>query len=61
VLTAHVRSIRRGYQVYREVCAACHSLDRIAWRNVSACSSALCDAAAEHARSLSVSRTLSTR
>jgi len=29
-----VISIRRGYQVYREVCAACHSLDRIAWRNL---------------------------
>ncbi|KAF8517984.1 cytochrome C1 family-domain-containing protein [Hysterangium stoloniferum] len=27
-------SIRRGYQVYREVCAACHSLERIAWRNL---------------------------
>ncbi|KAG6850764.1 cytochrome c1 [Arthromyces matolae] len=27
-------SIRRGYQVYREVCAACHSLNRIAWRNL---------------------------
>ncbi|KAL0953490.1 hypothetical protein HGRIS_004720 [Hohenbuehelia grisea] len=27
-------SLRRGYQVYREVCAACHSLDRIAWRNL---------------------------
>lgn len=27
-------SIRRGYQVYREVCAACHSLDRVAWRNM---------------------------
>lgn len=27
-------SIRRGFQVYREVCAACHSLDRIAWRNL---------------------------
>jgi len=27
-------SIRRGYLVYREVCAACHSLDRIAWRNL---------------------------
>eukprot|EP01115_Flamella_aegyptia_P014877 TRINITY_DN876_c0_g1_i1.p1 TRINITY_DN876_c0_g1~~TRINITY_DN876_c0_g1_i1.p1 ORF type:complete len:320 (-),score=72.86 TRINITY_DN876_c0_g1_i1:251-1210(-) len=26
-------SIRRGYQIYREVCAACHSLDLIAWRN----------------------------
>ncbi|KAJ3906352.1 cytochrome C1 family-domain-containing protein [Lentinula edodes] len=31
-------SIRRGYQVYREVCAACHSLDRIAWRNLVAVS-----------------------
>ncbi|CCH58720.1 hypothetical protein TBLA_0A09350 [Henningerozyma blattae CBS 6284] len=27
-------SIRRGYHVYREVCAACHSLDRIAWRTL---------------------------
>lgn len=27
-------SIRRGYQVYREVCSSCHSLDRIAWRNL---------------------------
>lgn len=30
--------IRRGFQVYREVCAACHSLDRIAWRNLVAVS-----------------------
>ncbi|GAA94828.1 uncharacterized protein L969DRAFT_20212 [Mixia osmundae IAM 14324] len=27
-------AIRRGYQVYREVCSSCHSLDRIAWRNL---------------------------
>lgn len=27
-------SIRRGFQVYREVCSQCHSLDRIAWRNL---------------------------
>ena len=27
-------SIRRGFQVYREVCAACHSLDRISGRNL---------------------------
>ncbi|KZT27761.1 hypothetical protein NEOLEDRAFT_57581 [Neolentinus lepideus HHB14362 ss-1] len=27
-------SIRRGYLVYREVCSSCHSLDRIAWRNL---------------------------
>lgn len=33
-LTSPYNSIRRGYQVYREVCSACHSLDRIAWRNL---------------------------
>ncbi|KAI7870659.1 cytochrome C1 family-domain-containing protein [Spinellus fusiger] len=27
-------AIRRGYQVYKEVCSACHSLERIAWRNL---------------------------
>ncbi len=27
-------SIQRGYQVYREVCAACHSMDLIAFRNL---------------------------
>jgi len=27
-------SIRRGYQVYREVCSSCHSMNRIAWRNL---------------------------
>eukprot|EP00055_Hartaetosiga_balthica_P007278 m.24748 g.24748 ORF g.24748 m.24748 type:complete len:297 (+) comp5694_c0_seq1:72-962(+) len=27
-------SIRRGHQVYQQVCAACHSLDRIAYRNL---------------------------
>lgn len=27
-------SIRRGYEVYRQVCAACHSMDRIAFRNL---------------------------
>lgn len=32
ILSLH--SIRRGYQVYREVCSACHSLDRLAWRNL---------------------------
>lgn len=26
------RSLRRGFQVYREVCASCHSLNRVAWR-----------------------------
>ncbi|RKP07131.1 cytochrome c1, partial [Thamnocephalis sphaerospora] len=27
-------SIRRGYQVYKEVCSACHSMNRIAFRNL---------------------------
>lgn len=27
-------SVRRGFQVYKEVCASCHSLDRIAYRNL---------------------------
>jgi len=27
-------SLRRGYHVYREVCAQCHSLELIAWRNL---------------------------
>jgi hypothetical protein len=33
-LFSRVLSIRRGYQIYHDVCAACHSLDRIAWRNL---------------------------
>jgi len=27
------KAVRRGHQVYTQVCATCHSLDRIAWRN----------------------------
>ncbi|KAJ1678265.1 cytochrome c1 [Spiromyces aspiralis] len=27
-------SIRRGFQVFKEVCAACHNLDHIHWRNL---------------------------
>lgn len=27
-------SLRRGYQVYREVCASCHSLSLVAWRTM---------------------------
>ena len=34
LLIMEAPSIRRGYQVYREVCSSCHSLDRIAWRNL---------------------------
>ena len=28
------KSIQRGFKVYREVCSACHSLKRIAFRNL---------------------------
>lgn len=28
------QSIRRGYQVYREVCSTCHSLDFVTWRQL---------------------------
>ena len=28
------QTIQRGYQVYKEVCAACHSLKRISYRNL---------------------------
>ncbi|MDD9331620.1 MAG: cytochrome c1 [Wolbachia sp.] len=27
-------SIQRGYKVYREICAACHSMNRVAFRNL---------------------------
>ncbi len=27
-------SIQRGFQVYKEVCSACHSLDLVAFRNL---------------------------
>lgn len=27
-------SVRRGYQVYKEVCSTCHSIDRICYRNL---------------------------
>ncbi len=29
-----VRSIRRGYQVYKQVCAACHSMKFLSYRNL---------------------------
>ncbi|KAK9463305.1 cytochrome C1 family-domain-containing protein [Lipomyces oligophaga] len=28
------QSLRRGFQVYQEVCAACHSLNLVAWRTL---------------------------
>ena len=27
-------SIRRGYQVYKEVCSACHGMEQLAFRNL---------------------------
>lgn len=27
-------SVRRGYQVYKQVCAACHSMEYLAFRNL---------------------------
>ena len=27
-------ALQRGFQVYKEVCAACHSLSRVAFRNL---------------------------
>ena len=40
-------SIRRGYQVYKEVCSACHSLKRIAYRHLVGVSHTLDEAKAE--------------
>lgn len=28
------RSVRRGYQVYKQVCSACHSMEYLAFRNL---------------------------
>ena len=40
-------SIRRGYQVYKEVCAACHSMKRISFRHMVGVSHSLDQAKAE--------------
>lgn len=34
ILLSFIVSIRRGYQVYREICSACHSMEYIHWRNL---------------------------
>lgn len=34
VLFLPLRSIRRGYQVYKQVCSACHSMEYLAFRNL---------------------------
>ena len=33
--TVDKQSVQRGYKVYKEVCASCHSMDKIAFRNLS--------------------------
>lgn len=33
-LTFFPCSIRRGYQVYKQVCSACHSMEYLAFRNL---------------------------
>ena len=40
-------SIRRGYEVYKQVCAACHSLHYIAYRNLIGVSHTEAEAKAE--------------
>lgn len=34
VLFLHLVSVRRGYQVYKQVCSACHSMEYLAFRNL---------------------------
>lgn len=33
-MCVRARSIRRGYQVYKQVCSACHSMEYLAFRNL---------------------------
>lgn len=40
-------SIRRGYEVYKQVCAACHSMKYIAYRNLIGVSHTEAEAKAE--------------
>lgn len=42
-------SIRRGYEVYKQVCAACHSMRFIAYRNLIGVSHTEAEAKAEAA------------
>lgn len=47
-------SIRRGYEVYKQVCAACHSMKYIAYRNLVGVSHTEAEAKAEGNRSLEI-------
>lgn len=42
-----LNSIRRGYEVYKNVCAACHSMKYIAYRNLIGVSHTEAEAKAE--------------
>jgi cytochrome c1 len=44
---ALICSIRRGYEVYKQVCAACHSMKYIAYRNLIGVSHTEAEAKAE--------------
>ena len=46
------QSIRRGYEVYKQVCAACHSLQYIAFRNLVGVSHTEAEAKAEAEESM---------
>jgi cytochrome c1 len=45
-------SIRRGYEVYKQVCAACHSMKYIAYRNLIGVSHTEAEAKAEAEESM---------
>lgn len=34
IICPPICSVRRGYQVYQQVCASCHSMDYLAFRNL---------------------------
>lgn len=45
-------SVRRGYEVYKQVCAACHSMKYIAYRNLIGVSHTEAEAKAEAEESM---------
>lgn len=56
IICSPLCSVRRGYQVYKQVCASCHSMDYLAFRNLVGVShtEAEAKALAEEVRSQSV-------
>lgn len=44
-----MNSIRRGYEVYKQVCSACHSMRYVAYRNLVGVSHTEAEAKAEAA------------